>query len=177
MLLGNRYSTRKRMTDLFGDKELRALSWKEPFASLMLHGKIETRTWATKYRGLVLICASKDPYTPKILLGISGKQVHRITDLLTFPDVAPTLGHAIAVGELVDCRPMVKADEDVCFVQYREPWQERRVRKDGSVHIVKKRLWCHIYENVREIEPIEWSGVQGWKILDDPKFQEQIKYL
>jgi hypothetical protein len=44
------------------DQKLMALSWKQPYAELMLHGKIETRTWQTKYRGWVMVCASKQPY-------------------------------------------------------------------------------------------------------------------
>lgn len=58
----------------YGDVELRALSWKEPFASLMLLGKIETRVWDTKYRGLVLICASKQIYTADEIRHISGDE-------------------------------------------------------------------------------------------------------
>lgn len=60
------------MTNLFEGEEIRALSWKEPYASLMLHGKIETRPWSTKYRGLVLVCASQKPYTEAELMGIAG---------------------------------------------------------------------------------------------------------
>lgn len=40
---------------------VKALSLWEPWASLMRYGvkKIETRSWSTGYRGLLLICASK----------------------------------------------------------------------------------------------------------------------
>ena len=48
---------------------IKALSWKQPYASLMLKGKIETRSWPTNYRGLVLICASKAPYSIKEIKG------------------------------------------------------------------------------------------------------------
>ena len=94
---------------------MKALSWKQPFVSLMLHGKIETRTWETNYRGLVLICASKKPYSLGELLNISGDyQYHRIVDTLgyepsQFDDVC---GYAIAVGKLIDCRRMTKEDEE-----------------------------------------------------------------
>lgn len=59
---------------------------------------IETRTWRTKYRGRLLICASKtyhedfDPHDS------------------AFGDGLP-LGMALAVVNLVDCRPMTKDDE------------------------------------------------------------------
>jgi len=149
------------MTDLFGDKELRALSWKEPFASLMLHGKIETRTWATDYRGLVLICASKKPYNREQVYEIAGGDQYRhIEEIIEKKniDADSTLGHAIAVGELVDCRLMQLKDEEACFVEYYSD------------------LWCHVYEDVRPIKPIPFKGVQGWKKLDK-SFHDQIKYL
>lgn len=67
---------------------MKAISIKEPWASMILSRKktIETRTWKTKYRGKILLCASKNPKSI-----ISGK--------------------AFAVVELLDCLPMVKDDE------------------------------------------------------------------
>lgn len=136
--------------DLFGGKELRALSWKEPYASLMLHGKIETRPWSTDYRGLVLICATKKPYGIVELIRIAGRHYDRIQNTLVgYNDIIDNnLGHAIAIGELVDCRAMNPEDEDACFVKWR-----------GD-------LYCHIYEDMRAIEPIPFKGQQGWKKLD-----------
>ena len=67
---------------------MKALSIKEPYASLILQGKktIETRVWKTKYRGSILLCASQIPKSD-----ISGK--------------------AFATAEIIDCRPMIKEDE------------------------------------------------------------------
>lgn len=136
--------------DIFGNIEVRALSWKQPFASLMLHGKIETRTWNTKYRGLVLICASKAPYSESQLMDLSDWQCVRITKALKGTDYYKSypLGKAIAIGRLVDCRPMKKEDEEKCYVKYRSD------------------LYCHIYEDVKAIAPFEWKGSQGWKKLE-----------
>ncbi len=142
--------------------ELRALSWKEPFASLMLHDKIETRTWYAKYRGLVLICASLKEYSPNEVHEISGQhQYSMIRNALTNEGEAQMLknrGYAIAVGELVDCRPMVKRDEDKCFVAF------------------NSELWCHVYENVRAIELLPWKGSQGWRTVDD-EFKDRIVFV
>jgi len=65
-----------------------ALSVREPWASLIREGKkpIETRTWKTRKRGYILICASLKPQ-----IGLYGR--------------------AVATAELVDCRPMTKHDE------------------------------------------------------------------
>jgi len=67
---------------------MKALSIKQPWANLIATGQktIETRLWPTDYRGPLLIVSSKKP------------------------DIHPA-GYALAVAELVDCRPMTAADE------------------------------------------------------------------
>lgn len=138
--------------------KVRALSWKQPFASLMLHGKIETRLWNTKYRGLVLICASAKGYTNKQILDISGTRNYGIMHKTYIDDVCwgdwkdfwrdeHLLGTAIAIGELIDSRPMRPEDAEACFVEY------------------KPDLFCHVYANVKDIKPIPWKGKQGWSTL------------
>jgi hypothetical protein len=67
---------------------MKALSIKQPWANLIASGEktIETRLWATDYRGPLVIVSSKTP------------------------NIHPA-GCALAVAELVDCRPMTTADE------------------------------------------------------------------
>lgn len=155
------------MENLFG-KEIRALSWKEPFATMMLHGKIETRTWATSYRGLVLICASKKGFTLSQTDILNPNNLRSFCSEKNMQDLVNTIrgnnlphqlisafktgqfgtnGNAIAVGNLVDCRKMTAADEDKCFVRW------------------APNLYCHIYKNVMPITPFEFKGSQGWKKL------------
>lgn len=144
--------------DLFGDpikEPVRALSWKQPFASLMLADKIETRTWYTKYRGLVLICASQSPYSESEVRKISGNQYSNMLDILRRTEPR---GVAIAVGRLIDCRRMRPEDEEKCFVQYDE------------------NLWCHVYADVRQIEAFPFKGAQGWKQLTAEQILK-IKYV
>lgn len=150
------------------DTELRALSWKQPFGTLMLHGKIETRTWDTKYRGWVLICLSKIAYDDEAFENIAGHdQFVRIVNSLNGEYDYPktelhTGGQAIAIGRLVDSRPMKGVDEDLCFVKYRPPWAHVS-KKTGRK--AWKRLWCHIYEDVQPINPVNWIGSQGWRTV------------
>lgn len=140
------------------DQELRALSWKQPYGELMLYGKIETRTWPTKYRGWVLMCASKQPYFTDQLKRISGvDQMWRMGYYLP-ENPSHYEGNAFAIGYLVDCRPMQKEDENNCFVQYYPD------------------LFCHVYENVYPINLIPWKGSQGWKKVDEAT-KKLIKYL
>ena len=155
------------------DNEIRALSWKQPFAMAMLHEKIETRTWDTKYRGLVLICASQSGYSIETTRKICGDvQFDRLMSL----SGDMIFSKAIAIGQLIDSWTMRPEDEDACFVQYQAPWVEERTRKDGSIHFVKKRLYCHIYWNVRQIVPFPWVGSQGWRTLDQ-ETKRKIKII
>lgn len=67
---------------------MKAISIKQPWANLIASGQktIETREWATPYRGKILLVSSK------------------------IPKIEPA-GCAVAVANLVDCRVMTKADE------------------------------------------------------------------
>jgi hypothetical protein len=130
---------------------VRALSWKQPYATAMLCGKIETRRWHTNYRGWVLICTSKAPYTMSAATVISGgkfliKMLRKMKEL----DAAGHIdfnGYAIGIAKLVDCYKMQPSDADKCYVQF------------------SPDLYCHVYENAMMIEPFEWKGSQGWRTL------------
>ena len=67
---------------------MKALSVKQPWANLIAAGEktIETRAWATDYRGPILIVSSR------------------------LPNIEPA-GFALAIADLVDCRPMTRQDE------------------------------------------------------------------
>lgn len=138
--------------------EIRALSCKQPYAELMLHGKIETRSWYTKYRGLVLICVSKKSYSTEQLRNISGgNQLWRMGEFLDIENPKYE-GKAIAIGVLIDCRTMKPEDEDKCFVRYYPD------------------LWCHEYIHVTPIVPFEWKGSRKWgKVGED--IISSIKFL
>jgi len=125
---------------------MKALSWKEPYGSLMLHGKIETRTWHTNVRGPVLICCSQKDYPWNVVWDISGEeQFERILTLIKEGKLISNPGFAIAIGTLIGCRRMIQDDEDRCFVRFHPD------------------LWCHIYENVIALpQPFVVKGKQGF---------------
>ena len=82
------------------ERSIKALSVKQPWANLIAEGAktIETRTWATRYRGPLLICSSK------------------------YPKIEP-YGCGICLVELVGCRPMVPEDETAaCCKVYRRAY-------------------------------------------------------
>lgn len=67
---------------------MKAISIRQPYASQIANGQktIEVRSWPTRHRGDILICASA---SPKI-------EPH---------------GVALCIANLIDCRPMTQADE------------------------------------------------------------------
>lgn len=144
------------------NEPLTALSWKQPFASLMLppYNKIETRTWSTGYRGLMLICASKVAYSRSAVNNICGNQSIRVEDFMirNMTEVNFCLGKAIAIARLVNCRPMKREDEEKTFVEF---WPG---------------LFCFEFAEVQPIVPIDWKGTQGYKRVD-PEFIEKIQLL
>lgn len=164
------------MENLFGEQKILGLNWKQPYAELMLHGKIETRTWLTHYRGLVLIIASKEPYSLVKFKEVAGDQTLNIESKIgaSLSEILINQNNvAIAIGNLIDCRQMLKEDERRCFVQYKEPWQEWSEKRQK---FIEKRLWCHVYENVRRVKPFEIKGAQKWKKLT-PEIINQIEFI
>lgn len=89
---------------------VKAISLWQPWASMIADGKktIETRPWATKYRGELLICSTKLPrygYHP--------------------------LGKALCICDLVDCRAMSALDESAACCTWeagRQAWVLANIR-------------------------------------------------
>lgn len=87
---------------------MKAISLKQPWANLIASGQktIETRLWGTDYRGQLLIVSSKRPKIEPV-------------------------GCAVAVAELIECRPMTLADEKAALCEVYEnavAWVFRNVR-------------------------------------------------
>lgn len=95
---------------------------------------IEVRTWQTKHRGDILICSSRE-------------MMHG-----TIP------GYALCVAELVNVRPLKKADMDAAYL----PDEDYR-----------KGLYAWELENIRTIQPIPVRGKPGLFDVDD----SLIKYI
>jgi len=168
----------KLMQDLFGSEKMLALSWRQPFGTAMLAGKIETRVWPTNYRGLVLICTSLEPYKEKQLEEISGLEnyLRLCEDMKPFEETIDLNGYAIATGRLVNCRAMLPEDEGKTYVRYRQPWTEEREGKDGKLRTFSKKLYSHIYTDVHPIVPFRWKGAQGWTIVTE-EIKKRIQYV
>ncbi len=80
---------------------MKALSVKQPWAMMIMEGKktIETRTWLTRYRGPLVIVASKTPdYDALTAFGLTKEDCGEF-------------GVAVCEANLVDCREMNLEDE------------------------------------------------------------------
>lgn len=133
------------MIDLFGENSLRGLVWKNPFGPLMIHGKKETRSWNTSYRGEVVIISGLGFYSEQQLLSLCGQvQLDRINYTLNGYDLKANSGKAIAIGLLIDTWIMRPEDEDACFVKY-DP-----------------KLFVHNYIEIQPIIPSPIKGKLGW---------------
>lgn len=144
------------MKDLFGYEPLKSLSWRQPYASAMLAGKCETRTWDTDYRGKVLICTSQISYSEANCRSISGEeQFERMCKAINSREPALNTidldGYAIAVGELYHTARMRLIHEDLTFVKYRPECV----------------LYCHFYRDVQLIVPFTWKGSLGLRDVSD----------
>lgn len=106
---------------------MKAISLKQPWASMIAREEktIETRTWPTKYRGDLLIVASKYPKFPGL-----------------------PHGKAVCIVELVDCRPMTKADEQAARCE------------------IFPRAFAWLLDNIRPIEPFDVRGQLGFYEVD-----------
>lgn len=159
--------------DLFGQplvsKHIRLLTWRPPFAALMLppHNKIETRERYTSFRGSVLIHNGLKPFLDAELFDLCGPEIMAdIIERMKDDPLNVKMGHVIAIGDLVDCRVMKKNDEKSCFVEYKK-------------ETIK---YCWIFENVKKVEPFPLRGQQSFITLYPhlPKHQailNQIKIL
>lgn len=106
---------------------MKALSVKQPWASLIASGRktIETRRWKTSYRGPLVIVSARTP------------------------DIVPA-GQALAVANLINCRPMSVLDEPAAACQ----------KYDGA--------FAWIFDSVRRIDPFSVVGQPGLFELELP---------
>lgn len=142
------------------DVEVKALSWKQPFAELMLQGKdLETRSWNTDVRGWILICATLKPYEKWLFEKVCGKQLERANKVLLHNANKEINGMAIGIGYLNRVMPLKKYDhpEDRSFV-------------DKEHH---PYLYGLEFIHLHRIKPFLFKGGQKWKNLTT----DQIKQI
>lgn len=100
--------------------KIKALSLWQPHADLIAlgHKTIETRTWPCRYRGSLLICASKrtSDNADKIDYAVAMLQLPRMLEReqpILPPDYQPRYGVAVAIAKMVDCQQLTSSPEHV----------------------------------------------------------------
>ena len=87
---------------------MKALSVKQPWALALVDGvkTIEVRSWSTRHRGPLVVCASASPNN--WFWYDEDNREHWLIPA----------GCIMGIVDLVDCRPMTKADEDAALCDY-----------------------------------------------------------
>ncbi len=156
---------------------MRALSLTQPWATLVAVGAktIETRSWGTRYRGLVAIHAAKampqwamdlalDRFATRLIVGM---QRHHLPYRHEFPDDLPR-GMVVATARLVDVRGTGDSHASAM-----DPWPRRWVRdlseQERDAGDFSAGRYCWFLEDVRPLaQPISCRGALGlWDVPAD----------
>lgn len=142
---------------------MKAITILQPWASLIACGakKIETRSWATKYRGPLAIHAGKDRDK-------KGERIrHIVARAEQYGIVIPemTFGAVIAIAELVDCVVM----QDIWIGKDDNGKAVQKVRLENGAIVTGNEIvfgdytpgrYAWILANVRTIKPVPAKGKQ-----------------
>lgn len=159
------------MTDLFGNEVevIRTLGFYQPFGSLMLHGKIETR-WVKKGKkppfplGKYVFYTTQKQCSQTDLFNWCGTEVtYHIYKVLSNDDTRILNGFILSIGELVQVRPFEKEDEPMAFVNF----VGERTIIDKNHNQTTQVQWALIFKDVTPVTPIPYHhGKQGVGFLD-----------
>lgn len=133
--------------------KIKALSLWQPWASLIAVGakKHETRSWATNYRGPLLICAGSRPFRLKMFTHSFLRLLEEClgTQLGKIP-----YGKALAVADLSNCRLMPAWTDLERILPDMAPYE-------GLFGDYSPGRYAWKLENVQAIEPFPVKGRQG----------------
>lgn len=131
---------------------MKAITIKEPWASMISHGwkTMETRSWATSYRGRIAIHAGKGKADKDWM-----KNVPEMMEIID-GDVHP--GCVIAYADLVDCIPIT--EEVINSVK-----ENRTEYISGFYELGRYAL---VLDNIRKVDPFPVRGRQRiWNLEEE----------
>ena len=133
---------------------MKAITILQPWASLIACGakQIETRSWATKYRGPIAIHAGKK-------LPSNDRQIIADT-LYEKQQFNIPLGAVIAIAELIDCVKVIGFDDFAnCPILDAKYWLLNDTREVAFGDFTVGR-YAWILANIRRVEPVPAKGMQ-----------------
>lgn len=162
-----------KQQSIFGDDStleqpvIRTLGLWQPFASMILHGKTETRKVRKGMKppfphGIYLIYSTQKVTPPTDLTHwCTAEQQDLIFQTLRDEPTAELRGYALAIMEVKGLAKMTRHDEHHAYIKHVE-WPEHDV-------------WMFAQENVQRIEPFEFKfGKQGVGILPESERQKIV---
>lgn len=175
--------------DLFGNLNtsepapIRTLGLYQPFASLMLHGKIETR-WVLEGRkppfplGKYLFYSTKKSCSNEQLFDWCGNEMYDyILKVLKNEDTKRLHGFALAIGDLVRVRELKSCEEDIAFVKFVGKKTFFDTISGVLLNPRVKIQWALVFDNVKPIQPFGWDfGAQGIGRVPESEMSK-IKFL
>lgn len=164
------------------ENKIRTLGFYQPFGSLMLHGKIETR-WIQDGKkppfptGKYLFYTTKTPCGNVDLFDWCGvRLLNSINETLKDEPTRNLNGYAIALGDLDETYWMRGQDEGQSFVKFVHRKTVAR-KKEAETLAVKYLQWCLLFKNIQRIDPFEWKfGKQGVGFVPESEI-DKIKII
>lgn len=143
---------------------MRTLGFWQPYGSLMLKGKIETRVVEVGRKppfplGDYLFYTTQKSTDRDLLSKWCGEDIlNNMMDILVKEPTFTLNGYAIATAKLVSIRPMTKEDEPKCFVKYFGITEKHDAK--GKLRFYHQN--CLIFEDIKRIDPFKFEyGKQG----------------
>lgn len=140
---------------------MKLISMWEPWATLMAIGakRIETRSWATGYRGWLAIHASKGGLSKRMLTECMEEDAFRMA--LMGERLSP--GCIVAVVRLVDCCP---TDERQYLLGVFAEYPELDTEQERYFGNFDEGRWCWVTEDLFRLpEPIPFRAGQGLRAV------------
>jgi hypothetical protein len=160
-------------------EKIRTLGLHQPFASLMIHGKIETRLVTLGRKppfpiGKYLLYATKKEYFWEESSGVMGRYAQGAHEILKKEPTRHFRGYALCVGDLVriidaECDPINEIHSEKTFVDLPS------LVRDVHGYPAWRRVGL-VFENMKRINPFPFKGKQGIGFLSDEDYK-QIKYV
>jgi ASCH domain. len=141
---------------------MKAITILQPWASLIACGakKIETRSWATKYRGPIAIHAGKgkpsiyDCRDKRIQTALHMSEVDILQNL--------KFGKVIAIANLINCQLVAKGTYNMPSGMYEAILEDGQQIGGNEIYFgdLSPDRYAWILDNVRRIDPVPAKGMQ-----------------